>query len=142
MKTIISVLAISVLLVGCDGRFIKRDLPNTCGNTGWTLTTIHYGDSYLAVIPISEIVDGAEWRFVLDPQDDATYGNAIVKVRGKTAAESWFLEQQGTASADGSIKVCITGAGLSEGDIVFYDIEVDGVGKLDPRGRVIIRPGS
>jgi len=140
MKRILALVLMSVLLAGCEGKFIKKDLPNTCSSTGWTLTTIHYGDSYLAVIPISEIVDGAEWRFVLAPEDNATHGNAIVKVRGKTSAEAWFDEEEGTANTDGSIKVCIDSGSLSAGDTVFYDVEVDGVGELDPRGVVIIRP--
>ena len=142
MIRIIALCLVPILLVGCEGKFIKRDLPNTCGNTGWTLTTIHYGDSYIGVIPISEIVDGAEWRFVLDPGPNSggvDFGESVVKVRGKTGTV-WFDEQQGTANADGSIKVCIDSGSLVEGEIVFYDVEVVGLGELDPRGRVILRP--
>jgi hypothetical protein len=67
------------------------------------------------------------------------YGDSTVKVRGKTAG-GWFDEEEGTANTDGSIKVCIDSGSLSEGDIVFYDVEVVGHGVLDPRGRVIVRP--
>ena len=142
MKRIFAVILMAILLAGCEGKFIKKNVPNTCGNTGWTLTTVHYGDAYIAVIPISEIVDGAEWRFVLDPGPDSggvDYGDSTVKVRGKTAG-GWFDEEEGTANTDGSIKVCIDSGSLSEGDIVFYDVEVVGLGTLDPRGRVIVRP--
>jgi hypothetical protein len=48
------------LLGGCrDGQFIKINEPNTCSTTGWTLTAIHYGDSRIVVIPISEVVKDA-----------------------------------------------------------------------------------
>ena len=142
MKKIIAMFLVSALLMGCDGRFVKKNVPNTCGTTGWTLTTIHYGDSYITVIPISKIVDGAEWRFILDPGKDSggvDYGGLTVKVRGKTGF-GWFDEEQGTADANGSIKVCIDSGSLVEGDIVFYDVEVVGLGELDPRGRVINHP--
>ena len=143
MKKILALFLVSVLLVGCDGRFIKKSVTNSCSSTGWTITTIHYGDAYIRVIPISKIVDGAEWRFILDPgpdSDGVDYGGLTVKVRGKTGF-GWFVEQQGTADADGSIKVCInTGGTLSAGDVVYYDVEIVDHGQLDPRGRIIDHP--
>ena len=142
MIRIIALFLVAALLMGCEGKFIKKNIPNTCSTTGWTLTTIHYGDSYIGVIAVSEIVDGAEWRFILDPGSNSggvDYGDSVVKVRGKSGTD-WFDEQQGTANADGSIKVCIDSGALVEGDIVFYDVEVVGLGELDPRGRVINHP--
>lgn len=140
MKRTLVLIFVPLLLTGCvDGKFIKRNVPNTCSTTGWTITTVHYGDSYLVVIPLSEIVEDGEWRFVLDPQDDPAYENATVRVRGKTPADAWFVEETGTFSGDGHIKLCINNQ-VSVGDIVQFDVDIDGVGTLDPRARVIIRP--
>ena len=135
------------MLAGCaDGKFIRIDEPNTCGTTGWTVTAIHYGDSRIVVLPVSEVVKNAEFRFVLVPARESTdtidYRDVTVKVKGKPPNDTWFDETAGSASSgDGTIRVCVDGASLEPGDEIKYLVEVDGVGVLDPRATVIIRPG-
>lgn len=142
----IAMLFIAGLLAGCfDGKFTKDDVPNTCGTTGWTVTAIHYGDSRIVVIPVSEVVKDAELRFVLWPASEKTdskdYADVEVKVRGKPPHDVWFEEEDGKANVgDGTIRVCIDGTTLVEGDEIFYVVEVEDVGVLDPRAKVIIKP--
>lgn len=133
------------LLAGCrHGEFIKINEPNTCGTTGWTLTGIHYGDSRIVVIPVSEVVEDGELRFVLLPADERTdtkdYKDVTVTVVGKPPA-SWFTPKTGKASSgDGTIRVCMDDTELDPGDEFEYEVIVDTVGVLDPRATVIIRP--
>ena len=146
MFRIAAIFLLAGLLGACrDGQFIKINEPNTCGTTGWTLTAIHYGDSRIVVIPVSEVVENGELRFVLLPADEKTdtvdYKNVTVKVVGKPPADSWFTEKSGTAnSGDGTIRVCIDDSQVNPGDEFSYEVIVDTVGILDPRATVIIRP--
>ena len=149
MKRTVAILLSTILVAGCpDGRFIKPGVKNNCGGTGWTLTAIHYGDSRIFVIPLSEVVADAEFRFVLLPQRKgrgaSDFSNAVVKVRGKRdPQDDWFQEISGTAN-DVSIYTCVDSS-LKRGDTVEYDVEVMFVGEpkpratLDPRAIVIDR---
>jgi len=146
MPRLIAMLFVAGLLAGCpDGKFIKHNVPNTCSTTGWTLTAIHYGDSRIVVIPVSEVVKDAEFRFVLVPASERTdskdYSDVAVKVRGKPPHDVWFEQEEGKANlGDGTIRVCIDGTTLVEGDEISYVVEVEGVGVLDPRAEVIVKP--
>jgi len=147
MKKTVAVLLSAIFMAGCaDGRFIKPGVKNSCGGTGWTLTAIHYGDSRIVVIPLSEVKAGAEFRFVLLPQRKgrgaSDFSNAVVKVRGKRDPQDlWFKEASGKAS-DVTIFTCVDKS-LMPGDTVEYDVEVmfDGEPRpratLDPRAIVI-----
>jgi hypothetical protein len=138
-----------MLLAACDGKFIKRNVTNNCSSEGWTLTAIHYGDSRVIVIPLSEVVAGAEFRFALLPQLKGTgatnFENATVKVRGKRSPEDdWFTEIDGKAS-DKTIFTCVKNT-LTPGDSVEYVVEIGFTREpnpratLDPRATVIIKP--
>jgi|GEM_PF-4035957 len=136
MHRIIWILLATMLLAACNGKFIKRNVPNNCGSKGWTLTAIHYGDSRVIVIPLSEVEAGAEFRFALLPQlkghGAADFTNATVKVRGKRDPEDlWFTEISGKAS-DVTIFTCVKDT-LAPGDTVEYDVEVSFVGEPNPR---------
>ena len=145
-RTITMTFVCLLLAGGPDGRFIKINEPNTCGTTGWTLTAVHYGDSRIVVIPVSEVVKDAEFRLVLVPASEKTdstdYKDVTVKVRGKPPHDTWFEEEEAKASeGDGTIRVCIDGPMLDVGNEIFYIVEVEGVGILDPRATIITRPG-
>jgi len=147
MPRLIAILFVAGLFAGCatDGSFIKDDAPNTCGTTGWTLTTIFYGDSHIVVVPMSEIVKDTELRFLLAPVNESTdirnFADVTVKVKGKPPHDTWFAEEEGKANlGGGTIRVCVDGTTLVAGDEIFYVVEVEDVGVLDPRARVIVRP--
>ncbi len=145
-KSVAILLSVSFLAACADGKFIKPNSPNQCGGSGWTLTTVFYGDSHILVIPLSEVKAGSEFRFVLIPQlkgrGATDFSNATVKIRGKRDPEDlWFTEISGTA-ASGTIFTCVKNT-LTTSDIVEYDVEVSFTGEprpratLDPRAIVI-----
>ncbi len=151
MKKTAAILIGIVFLSGCstDGKFVKRKTLNSCGSTGYTLTAILYGDSHIVVIPMSEVVAGAEFRFALVSElggrGSKSFDNATVKIRGKRSPEDdWFTEISGTAS-DKTISTCIDSS-LVVGDTVEYDVEVGFPAEprpratLDPRAKVITNP--
>lgn len=144
MHKIITVLLFTILLAGCsNGKFVNISVPNTCGTTGWTVTTIHYGDSHIAVLPLSKVVKDAEFRFKLVPTGPHrdNYQGVTVKVRGKRPVDSWFEEVEGKANVDqGFIRVCVDGTSLNIDDEFFYIVEVESVGILDPRATIINPP--
>ena len=146
MLKIIWILLATMLLAACDGKFIKRSVTNRCDTTGWTLTAVHYGDSRIVVIPISEIVKDAEFRFELLPASKTTdskdYKDVEVKIRGKRSPDDDWFEEISAKATDGvgALWTCIDGASLNTGDDAYYEVEVVGVGTLDPRAKIIIRP--
>ena len=143
MHKIIWMLLVTMLLAACDGKFIKKNVTNRCGSTGWTLTAVHYGDSRIVVIPVSEIVKDAEFRFELLPASETTdskdYKDVEVKIRGKNSpADDWFEEISAKAT-DGfdALWTCVDGPSLNIDDEAYYEVEVVGVGTLDPRAKII-----
>jgi len=149
VKKTIAILLGVMLLAGCkDGMFVKPNKANKCGTTGYTLTTILYGDSHIVVIPLSEVVAGSEFRFALVTKEKGIgaldFANATVKIRGKRNPEdNWFTEISGKAS-DGTIFTCIDSS-LTTADTVEYDVEIGFPSEprpralLDPRAKVINR---
>jgi len=146
MKSVAVILITAALMSGCiNGKFIKKSVANQCEGTGWTHTIVHYGDSRVVVIPLSEVVAGREFRFYLVPQlkgrAAVDYSGAKIKIEGKPPADLWFSQIEGDAS-DVFIHTCVDDS-LGEGDTFEYKVEVywpDDVtlkALLDPRGVVI-----
>ena len=146
MKSVAVILITAALMSGCiNGKFIKKSVANQCNGTGWTHTIVHYGDSRVVVIPLSEVAAGQELRFYLVPQfkgrGAVDYSDATIKIVGKPPANSWFSQIEGDAG-DLFIHTCIEDS-LEVGDTFEYKVEVfwpnDTSLKalLDPRGVVI-----
>jgi hypothetical protein len=146
MKSVAVILITAALMSGCiNGKFIKKSVANQCDGTGWTHTIVHYGDSRVVVIPLSEVVAGQEFRFYLVPQlkgrGAVDYSGAKIKIAGKPPADSWFSQIEGDAG-DVFIHTCVDDS-LEKGDTFEYKVEVfwpdDATRKalLDPRGVVI-----
>ena len=146
MKRTIVLMIGSVLMTGCvNGKFVSGSVPNQCGGQGWTHTIVHYGDSRVVVIPVSEVRAGQEMRFFLVPQlkgrGATDFQNATVKIVGKPPADVWFTQKTGNASAV-FLSFCVNGS-LAVNDTFEYKVEVfDSTGTdlkamLDPRAIVI-----
>lgn len=145
MKKIAAILVIAALVAGCvDGKFVKRSTANKCGGTGWTHTAIHYGDSRVIVIPLSDVVAGEEMRFFLIPEIRGRaaldYSDAQIKVTSKPA-DAWFDTKAGKFTDAPIISTCVKD-GLATGTGFEYKVEVEfpaGTQKalLDPRAIVI-----
>ncbi|HNP37605.1 MAG TPA: hypothetical protein PKK10_17290 [Woeseiaceae bacterium] len=123
-----------------EGKLITDNVPNACGNKGYTWTGIHYGDSRLIVLPLSEIGAGYEWRFKLMPQSGSSgpvaFSDATVTVDADDADLDW-LEVDGTFKNEGGqLEVCVPGD-LEVGTPIKFNVTVTGVGMLDPRARVV-----
>jgi hypothetical protein len=158
MRKIATVLVIAALSTGCaDGKFQKSSITGgPCAPaipTGYTYTGIAYGDSKMAVIPVSQIRGGTEWRFYLLPIDSlggaTQYGNAMVTIDGKPppppqptppATDDW-IDASGTyntatvAGRSRYIALCVPNE-LVRGQDWRYEVTIDTVGTLDPRGHV------
>lgn len=151
MKRIALVLLFSFSFAACvtDGRFYPGPItggpcPGTV--TGYTLTVIAYGDSTLAVIPISKINPNSEWRFELAPitksGDPEDYRNANVNIVGKPSTtmspgpNDWInVSGEKSVAKDGVLTECVPATLLN--DTYEYFVEVEFVGTLDPRAKVI-----
>ncbi len=141
------ILTIAALAAGCsNGKFVKRSTANNCSGEGWTHTAIHYGDSRIIVIPLSDVVAGEEMRFFLVPQmrgrDAKDYQGATIRVTSKPP-DARFDTKEGVFTSSPIISTCIKD-GLATGTEFEYMVEVEmpaGTQKamLDPRAIVIDR---
>ena len=146
MKRAIAILLTAAVMTGCvNGKFVHKNDDNNCDGKGWTHTIVHYGDSRVVVIPLSNVAAGQEFRFFLVPQFKGRGArdvqNAKIKITVKSPADLWFTEISGTAS-DIFISKCVDDS-YSIGDEFEYKVEVyDSTGTdlkamLDPRAVVI-----
>lgn len=143
--------ALALSLSACDGTFRTKDFSSsTCADKGlpfnvggYTLTAVHYGDSRMIVIPISEIDENAEFRLKLLPkrrQDSDVHDFTQVLVTISSPDDDGdtppnWLEASGTAAADGTLIICVPPT-LTK-DSYKYDVVVENVGQLDPRADVL-----
>ena len=132
----------SLVFVGLQ---IRQESNETALNTR-AIEAAAYQDLISQIGEINTlVVKDAEFRFVLAPASERTdskdYSDVTVKVRGKPPHDVWFTQEEGKANlGDGTIRVCMDGTTLVEGEEIFYIVEVEDVGVLDPRAKVIIKP--
>ena len=153
MRKILAIISVSVLFSGCctDGSFCEGRIPSAaCGVdvNGYTHTAVAYGDGKLMVIPISQIKEDTEWRFILAPvtlpDDLIDYRTAAVTITGKTGDDAWIDTAgpnnkliTGDFATDTILTACVKGLPSSViGTEYEFEVNVTGVGTLDPRGRV------
>lgn len=148
MKRVIAILLATAVITGCsnNGKFVSKSSTNQCGGNGWTHAIVHYGDSRVVVVPLSDVRAGQEMRFFLIPQwkgrGASNYQNATVKIKGKSSAP-WFTEIEGDAS-NLYIHTCVPPT-LAIGATFEYQVDIhwptdaasDRKAMLDPRAVVI-----
>ena len=155
MRKITAVLVPAILFAGCtaDGKFHKRPITGgPCGDvSGYTYTGIVYGDSTIAIIPISNIRADTEWRFFLFPikeqSDLENWDEVEVKVKGKPVGSPQPADYNDWIKVSGSfnssksldrkryIVNCVPET-VAKDDVYTYEVTVEGIGTIDPRGRV------
>ncbi len=154
MRKILPFISVSVLFSGCcsmtDGRFCDDNFTSaTCGSqvSGYTHTAVVYGDSEIVVIPISQIRENTEWRFILAPitrgDDIVDFSAATVTITGQNDA-AWIQTAgpsgapvTGNFDTDKILTACVKGLpNLTVGFDYKFEVKVAGLGTLDPRGRV------
>ncbi len=127
-KSLLSIPVIMAILTGCAAG------PTTekCTKPGFTPITIHYKkDSEIRVTPpLATVYPGKALRFKMVGPVGRT-----VKVSGKESTDAW-IEGDGTGSSRGAFFFVCVDPAQATGDYG-YKIEVDQVGTLDPRVRVV-----
>jgi len=157
MKNILAIIFVSVLLSACctTGNFCEGTFNSAaCGGEveGYTYTAIAYGEGSLLVVPISPIRANTEWRFELVPSDlggAMPPANTSIKIEGQDPAvlpaasgrDNTWIDTDGdyaTAERDGKLRYLVqcTPDDLVHNDFHKYEVWVDGIGMLDPRGHV------
>lgn len=135
------VLLVAVAVSGCakDGKLVLDNIPNTCDGSGHTFTWIKYGDSHLGALALSKIGRKSEWRFRLIPDNPGggTYADKVVTIAAKPGGtpQPW-LSISGKHSVNPVLVLCVPDT-LALNDTIEYMIEVQDVGELDPRARVV-----
>ncbi len=157
MRSLLALVSVSVVLSACctNGSFCEGQIASAaCSGTvdGYTRTAIVYGDGTLVVVPVSMIEPNTEWRFYLEPTrlgGAMPPANTTVTIIGQDPADppvksggdnTWInvSGEYGTAGRDriGRYLAQCTPQTLVKGDEHKFDITVEGIGTLDPRGRV------
>jgi hypothetical protein len=157
MKNILAIIVVSVLLSACctTGNFCKGSFnSDVCGGEvdGYTRTAIAYGDGMLTVVPISKIRPNTEWRFYLVPTKlggEMPRAETSIEIDGQDPAvppvasggDNLWIDTDGdyaTAERAGRLRYLAqcTPENLVTGDYHKFEVTVDGIGMLDPRGHV------
>jgi hypothetical protein len=158
MRNTLAIISVSVFLSACctTGNFCKGSFESAaCNNEtvdGYTYTAIAYGDGMLAVVPISKIRPNTEWRFYLVPTElggAMPRTDASISIEGQDPADppvasggnNVWIDTDGdyaTAERAGRLRYLAqcTPEDLVKGDYHKFEVTVDGIGMLDPRGHV------
>ena len=146
MNKLATATLLAVSVAGCTpaGKLVNIDTPNECGagGTGFSRTPVMYGDSLLSVLGYTEIGKGSEWRLMLKPRqgDDPKYVNARVTIKAAPGGPAW-LEARGEfdprkPAKENFLRICVPDS-VERNDEYKYEVEVENVGVLDPRAKVI-----
>ena len=147
MKRAIIILATLLLVSACafNGQYSSSAKPSgICdGSIGATTTNVFYGDGELRITPISKIKANSEFRFKLKPDHKKTdridYNSVDVEIKFKSSESdsAEFIDIKGSSAkaTDSTLIVCVP-ADAAKGDVYEFFIDVDKVGKLDPRAEV------
>ena len=110
---------------------------------GATTTIVFYGDSELRTTPISKIKANSEFRFKLKPDKKKTdpknvdYNTVDVTIKVKLGGTATWIDAKGSAAkaTNSTLIVCVPKDAKVK-DVYEFFINVDKVGKLDPRAEV------
>lgn len=157
---VLTILFVATLFAGCctftrDGGFCSRSINSVACNSqvdGYTRTVILYGDSKIAVVPISHVRSNTEWRFRLQPvvlptdNQGIDYNNVDVTITGKPAQNplppdhnDWITvsgSYNGAAGNNHNLVLCTKANLGAQGTTYEYEVKVDTVGIIDPRADV------
>lgn len=146
MKKTIVILSSLFLVSACagNGRHSASAKPTgTCpGSVGATTTNVFYGDGELRITPISKIKANSEFRFRLKPErrktDPTNYENVEVEIKFKPGDPATWIDVKDSAAnaANSTLITCVPDT-AQVGDVYEFFIDVDEVGKLDPRAEVV-----
>lgn len=142
IRNLLLILPLPLILAACEGSyssFVKSG-KDGCPKGG-TYVNVHYGDSQLKVKPIAKVHRGGAFEFRLKPKksksdpDGVDYKEVNVTVKGKDVRSDWIEAISGTAKGKGKLVFCVKDS-VALGRNYEYWVEVDQVGRLDPRADV------
>lgn len=163
MKKIIFLLLMLPLVAACANGMPTRDsfFSSTCVDEGdppiamtrFTLTLLTYGDSHIAMLPLSRVHENSEFRIRLKPRsrdnENRDYKTALVSISSDDddtdPIQNW-LDVAGTfnTAKNNVLVVCVPELGLNPGEFRRYKFKVkisDGSGTvygyLDPRADIV-----
>ena len=125
MKMMLMIAVLALLGTGCAAGIESIDCPGP----NKTDITIRYGDSKIMVTNRVEVErDG---RLVLKLQADRGYENAVVTLTGKDPQAAWIeAELKETEKNTPKAVICVDNQPVGT---YYYEVNVDGVGTIDPR---------
>jgi len=134
MKRII-VIAITASLCACvtPGQFYSTSSPNQCNGKGKVDLDVKYGDSKIDITPKIDIGQGGE--IIVRLKADKGYENTKVIFDGKTGDDKWLDKEMTAGNGKKQIWICVD-PNQAPGEYRF-NVEVAGVGTIDPRAIVI-----
>jgi len=154
----LTVLSLTVLLTACvvPGKFRPNDKISEDCPDGSVTVEIKYGDSYIEVTPKADLNKNSGIRFVLKPkQNEAAYSkdgppkdseSLMVTIAGEKYESSGdtpvgdtgvgWLNKSGAAGPEPHKDLIVCAAGDQAKGIYYYSVQVENVGKLDPRADV------
>ncbi len=158
MRNALALISVSALLSACctNGSFCGGSFASAaCDDRvveGYTRTVIAYGDGMMAVVPVSKIRPNTEWRFYLKPTalgGALPRADASISIDGQHPADppvasggnNEWIETDGdyaTAERVGKLRYLAqcTPEDLVTGDYHKFEVTIDKIGMLDPRGHV------
>ena len=149
-----AVIAMSLTACVIPGKYRPKSTVSTECTNGSVVVEVKYGDSYLKVTPKAKLKRDAGVKFVLKPKNEVAHSkngskeseDLLVTIKGErydrapgtsggTEDLTW-LDKSGTAGPNPHrYLVACADAEQAEGTY-FYSVEVEHVGKLDPRADV------
>lgn len=134
MKNMILIIS-AAALVACaqPGKFVKKDRPNNCNGKGQVDLFVEYGDSKIKVTPKIDVGRGGE--IIVKLKADKGFENTRVLFDGKTANDNWLDKEMTYGDGKKQLLICVK-PDQAPGEYK-YNVEIEGVGKIDPRAIVI-----
>ena len=134
MKNMILIIS-AAALVACvqPGEFVKKNRPNNCNGKGQVALFVEYGDSKIEVTPKIDVGQGGE--IIVKLKADKGFENTKVIFDGKTANDNWLDKEMTYGDGKKQLLICVD-PNQAPGEYE-YNVEIDGVGKIDPRAVVI-----
>ena len=133
-----SIILLTVLGLGaCETMSMMGDspTPTTCGEPGGgiTPTNVTYDEARIQATPVTKIRAGKKWKIKLNGVG-TSLDTAIVTITGKLPGDTWVTAAG--READSPLFICVPDT-LSVGDQIYFSINVQFVGMLDPRADVV-----
>lgn len=134
MKNMILIIS-AAALVACaqPGKFVKKNRPNNCDGKGQVDLFVEYGDSKIDVTPKIDVGQGGE--IIVKLKADKGFENTKVIFDGKTANDNWLDKEMTYGDGKKQLLICVQ-PNQAPGEYE-YNVEIEGVGEIDPRAIVI-----